>query len=248
MNDYSNLNNYNEYQNNGYMSSATAENELALSAFVTKVMQQVYVRMFLGLVVTAVASWLMIQSPNAMYWFATNSWAFWVLLIAEIGLVIYLSARINKMSSTTAAALFFVYSALNGVVLSPIFLVYTGASIAKTFFITAGVFGVMSVYGWVTKKDLSKMGSILMMCLLGLIVVSVVNIFMKSTQLDWIISFAGVAIFIGLTAWDTQAIKQMAAQSDYSNVSKVATMGALNLYLDFINLFLYLLRIFGNRD
>lgn len=248
MNDYSNLNNYNEYQNNGYMSSATAENELALSAFVAKVMQQVYVRMFLGLVVTAVASWLMIQSPNAMYWFATNSWAFWVLLIAEIGLVIYLSARINKMSSTTAAALFFVYSALNGVVLSPIFLVYTGASIAKTFFITAGVFGVMSVYGWVTKKDLSKMGSILMMCLLGLIVVSVVNIFMKSTQLDWIISFAGVAIFIGLTAWDTQAIKQMAAQSDYSNVSKVATMGALNLYLDFINLFLYLLRIFGSRD
>ena len=245
MNDFSNLN---QYQNNGYMNSATAENELALSSFVAKVMQQVYVRMFLGLVVTAVASWLMVQSEGAMMWFMNNSWAFWVLMIAEIGLVIYLSARINKMNPTTAAALFFVYAALNGVVLSPIFIVYTGASIAKTFFITAGVFGAMSVYGWVTKKDLSKMGSILIMCLLGLIVVSVVNIFLHSTQLDWIISFAGVAIFIGLTAWDTQAIKQMAAQSDYSNVSKVATIGALSLYLDFINLFLYLLRIFGSRD
>ena len=248
MNDYRNFNNLNEYQNNGYMNAATAENELALSTFVAKVMQQVYFRMFLGLVVTAVASWLMLQSSSAMMWFVEHSWAFWGLMIVEIGLVIYLSARINKMSPTTAAALFFVYAALNGVVLSPIFLIYTGASIAKTFFITAGVFGVMSVYGWVTKKDLSKMGSILMMCLLGLIVVSVVNIFLHSTQLDWIISFAGVAIFIGLTAWDTQAIKQMAAQTDYSNVSKVATMGALELYLDFINLFLYLLRIFGSRD
>ena len=151
------------------------------------------------------------------------------------------------LSSATASLLFYLFAVINGLALSPIFVVYTGASIAKTFFITAGVFGAMSVYGYFTSKDLSRWGSILTMALFGLIIVSVVNIFLKSTAMEWIISGAGVLIFIGLTAWDTQQIKQMALQAPMETAGKLATLGALSLYLDFINLFLYLLRFFGNN-
>jgi len=173
---------------------------------------------------------------------------FWLLFAAELGLVLYLSARIEKLSSATATALFYGYSVLNGITLTPIFMVYTGASIAMTFAITAGTFGAMSLFGYVTKQDLSKFGAFLMMALLGLIVCVVVNLFVHSSALEFGISIAGVLIFVGLTAWDTQAIKRMAAQTDQTGISKVATMGALSLYLDFINLFLYLLRFFGNRN
>ncbi|MDY5260266.1 MAG: Bax inhibitor-1/YccA family protein, partial [Sodaliphilus sp.] len=155
---------------------------------------------------------------------------------------------INKMSAGTASLLFYLYSAITGVTLTPIFFAYTGDSIVKTFFITAGTFGAMAIYGYVTKKDLTKMGSILVMALIGLIIVSVVNIFLASSALAWGISAAGVIIFIGLTAWDVQKIKQMAMETSERNVGKLAAIGALTLYLDFINLFLYLLRIFGNRD
>jgi FtsH-binding integral membrane protein len=144
--------------------------------------------------------------------------------------------------------LFYVYAIVNGAVLSIIFLVYTMSSIALTFFITAGVFGAMSIYGYFTNRDLTKIGSFLFMALIGLIICTVVNIFLKSTAMDWLISFVGVAIFIGLTAWDTQKIKQWAAMSDGNSAGKVATMGALSLYLDFINIFLYLLRFFGRSN
>ena len=149
---------------------------------------------------------------------------------------------------TMATLLFFLYSALNGVTLSYIFAIYSPQSIFLTFCITAGTFGAMSIYGYFTRQDLTKMGSFLIMALLGLIVCAVVNIFLANSALDWVISIAGVAIFVGLTAWDTQKIKQMAAMTDTTNAGKVATLGALSLYLDFVNLFIHLLRIFGSRD
>lgn len=171
------------------------------------------------------------------------------LVIVEFGLVIGISAGINKLSSPVATLLFYLFAVVNGLMLAPIFLVYTGTSIAKTFFITAGTFGAMSVYGYTTGQDLTKIGRILFMALIGLIIASLVNIFTHSSTLDWIISFVGVIIFVGLTAWDTQQIKRMAAMMPANQIGRLATLGALSLYLDFINLFLYLLRFFGNsRD
>lgn len=152
------------------------------------------------------------------------------------------------MSTAAATAWFFVYSALNGVVLAPIFVIYTATSIAKTFFICAGTFGAMSVYGYFTSNDLTKFGSFLYYALFGLIIAILVNMFTKSSTLDWIISIVGVLIFIGLTAADTQAVKRMCAATPAEYAGKIATIGALNLYLDFINLFIYLLRFFGSRN
>ena len=167
----------------------------------------------------------------------------------EILLVIAISGAINRLSSAAATALFFLFAVVNGLALSPIFIAYTATSIAKTFFITAGTFGAMSIYGYFTSNDLSKMGSILIMALFGLIIASIVNIFVGSDSLGWIISIVGVLIFVGLTAWDTQKIKNMAAMSPAGSEGRLATIGALSLYLDFINLFLYLLRFFGaSRD
>ncbi len=205
--------------------------------------------MFLALLVTAATSFAVLLNGTFLAFMLQNSWAYWGLLIAEIVLVFSVSGAINKLSATTANLLFFLYAIINGVVLSTIFLVYTSSSIAQTFLITAGVFGAMAIYGYTTKSDLSKFGSILMMALIGLLVCIVVNIFLASSRLDWIISIVGVGIFIGLTAWDTQKIKHMVAYADTPEaLSKVSTLGALSLYLDFINLFLYLLRFFGGRD
>ena len=178
----------------------------------------------------------------------TNRWVYWGLAIAEIGIVIYLSARLNSMSSTTATLLFYVFAILNGLTLSLIYYMYTEQSIATTFFVTAGAFGAMSVYGYVTKTDLSKFGSILVMALFGLIICILVNLFMQSSTLEWIISGVGVLIFTGLTAWDTQKIKRMVELNPTAADGRLATIGALSLYLDFVNLFLYLLRFLGNRD
>lgn len=220
----------------------------SLDTRVSQVMKRVYFKMFLGLLVTAfVALWCQ-TSPAVINFFITNSWSMWLLIIAELGLVIGLTGAINRLSSTAATGLFYLFAVVNGLMLFPIFMVYSPDSIAKTFFITAGVFGAMSVYGFFTSQNLAKMGSFLVMALIGLIVVSLVNIFLKSSGLDWIISGIGVLLFIGLTAWDTQQIKTMAQQAPGSSVGKLATIGALSLYLDFINLFLYLLRFFGNRD
>lgn len=220
----------------------------SLSAHVSSVMKSVYVKMTLALVVTAFVSLFCAGSTSYLRFMITNSWFYWVLAIAEFGIVFGVSAGINKLSSATAALLFYVFAIINGMLLAPVFLIYTGASIAKTFFITAGTFGAMSVYGYFTDRDLSRMGSILFMALIGLIIASIVNIFAASSTLDWIISGVGVLIFVGLTAWDTQQIKNMAQQMPAASAGRLATLGALNLYLDFINLFLYLLRFFGDRD
>ncbi len=220
----------------------------SLSTKVSAVMKRVYFKMTLGLLVSAfVALWC---SDSPAYWhiLGNNSWAIWVLLIIEIGLVIAITGSIRRLSSAAATGLFYLFAAVNGLALAPIFIVYTSHSIAVTFFVTAGTFAAMSIYGYFTSNDLSKMGSILFMALIGLIIASVVNLFLHSDTMMWIITYAGVLIFVGLTAWDTQQIKNMAIQMDSASAGKLATIGALNLYLDFINLFLYLLRIFGNRD
>ena len=180
----------------------------------------------------------------------SSEYLFWGCLLGELGLVYFISSRIMNLSLTTATLLFIVYSILNGVTMSFIFLVYTTSSIANVFFITAGTFGAMSLIGYTTKRDLSKMGQLLMMALVGLIIASFANILMKSDTLSLIISYVGVVVFVGLTAWDTQKIKRMLAQADdiSEDAQKIALLGALTLYLDFVNLFLYLLRLLGKRN
>ncbi len=242
------MENNNYYNNYGYATAAQAESELSLSRYVASVMRRVYGKMFLGLLVTAITSVLVMSNATLMSLFFSSRATFFILAIAELGLVFYLSARIDKLQPSTATALFYLYAVLNGVTLTPIFLIYTGSSIALTFGITSITFGAMCLYGYVTKQDLSKMGAILFMALIGLILCTIVNLFLKSTAMDWIISLAGVAIFVGLTAWDTQSIKRMVEMADPGQTGKIATLGALSLYLDFINLFIYLLRIFGSRD
>ena len=230
-------------QFNGLNSAQTVQGTVASA------MKLVYLKMTLALVVTGLVSWFCANSMAYLQFMATNRAAMWILMLVEIGLVIGISAGLRKLSSAAATALFYVFAVVNGLMLAPIFIVYTGASIAKTFFITAGTFGAMSVYGYTTGQDLSRIGSILFMALIGLIIASVVNMFAHSSTLDWIISFVGVLIFVGLTAWDTQQIKQMAQVMPASEHGRLATLGALSLYLDFINLFLYLLRFFGSsRD
>jgi len=214
------------------------------------VLKRVYLRMFLGLLVSAFCALGVASSESALMFFFGNKIVFWGMLIAMFAMAILIPVRMMKMSSGMVMALFFLYSALMGCWLAPIFLAYRLGTIVYTLFITAGTFGAMSVYGYFTKTDLSKIGSFLMMALFGLIITCIVNIFVGSSTLDWIISIVGVLIFIGLTAWDTQQVKQLAAANlDPVLADKLATMGAMNLYLDFINLFLFLLRIFGgNRD
>ena len=242
------MNNWNNNFENGYQTAAQAENSLTLQRYVAGVMRKVYGKMTLGLLATALTSYLMLSSPALLTMLFSSTFSIWILFAVQLGLVIYLSARIDKLSTGTATALFYAYSILNGVALTPIFLVYTGVSIATTFAITAGTFGAMTIFGYVTRQDLSKIGSFLIMALFGLIVCALVNLFFQNTMFELLISCAGVLIFVGLTAWDTQAIKRMSAEADPSMVGKIATLGALTLYLDFINLFLYLLRFFGNRD
>ena len=225
----------------------TAE-RVADASYVSRIMKRVYLKMFLAMIVTAVTSFVCMNVPAVFVTLMSNSGLYFGLLIAEVVLVFVLAGALNKLSSPVASLIFYVYSILNGVVLSAILAAYTASSVFSTFVITAAVFGTMTVYGYVTKSDLSRVGTFLFMALIGLLICTIVNIFMKSSTMEWIISFAGVVIFIGLTAWDTQKIKQMAAMTDGSQAGKLATIGALSLYLDFVNLFLYLLRFFGNRE
>jgi FtsH-binding integral membrane protein len=177
-----------------------------------------------------------------------NSGFKWLVMLAPLGIVMYLSFGISKMSASKAQSTFWVFAALMGASLASIFIVYTQMSIARVFFITSGTFGAMSIYGYTTKRDLTKLGSFLMMGLFGIIIASVVNIFMKSTMMYFVISILGVLIFVGLTAYDTQKIKNRYLASDSGELmGKKAVMGALTLYLDFINLFIMLLRLFGQR-
>lgn len=209
-------------------------------------MSKVYLWMTLALVVTGMTAYYVASSPAILYAIVSNQIAFWGLFIGELVLVFVLSSRIMSLSFVTASLMFVIYSIMNGVFFSFILLAYTEQSIATTFLITAGTFGAMSLFGFVTKRDLSAMGRILFMLLIGLIIATVVNIFMKAEGLALILNYAGVVIFVGLTAYDTQSIKQMLQEhGDKEGAEKIALLGSLSLYLDFINLFLYLLRFFG---
>lgn len=212
--------------------------------------RNVYVWMTMALAITGLVAMYMAKSLTLLQMILGSSFGMWGLLIAEIGLVWYLSARIRQISFTTATVLFIIYSILNGATLSVIFLAYTASSIANTFFITAGTFAATGIYGYVTKKDLSSLGSLCIMGVIGLIIATVVNIFLASDALTIVISYIGVALFVGLTAYDTQKIKRLLLSNDMEvneGTQKIALLGALTLYLDFINLFLYLLRVLGDR-
>jgi FtsH-binding integral membrane protein len=224
----------------------TIQNRLAVeNAF----LRQVYNWMFLGLAATAAISLIVSSSPSLAKAITGNTALFIGLVVIELAMVIGLSAGINRMSASTAVLMFFVYSALNGLTLSVVFLAFTSVSIASTFFVSAGTFAVVSIYGYTTKRDLTSMGHFLFMGLIGIILASVVNFFLHSRSLYWLVTYAGVIVFVGLTARDTQRLKLMAVSGagDGEAGSKNAVIGALALYLDFINLFLFLLRIFGRR-
>ncbi|MBR6691864.1 MAG: Bax inhibitor-1/YccA family protein [Bacteroidaceae bacterium] len=215
------------------------------------VFKKVYIWMSLALCITGLTALIIANNNDIMYSLMQDEAIFWIIMIAEIALVMVIASRIGKMSLTTATILFILYSILNGVSMSLIFIIYTETSIAATFFVTAGTFAAISLYGYITKKDLSSWGSILIMGLIGIVIASVVNMFMASETLYWIISYAGVLVFVGLTAYDTQQIKKALLDPNLEvdeNLNKLALFGALKLYLDFINLFLHLLRIIGGRD
>lgn len=219
------------------------------TTLVGTVMRKTFGWMAMCLLITALAAMGVVNS-GLFYQIASSESMLWLLLIAELVLVLVLSSRINRMSVAVATIMLIVYSALNGVTLSFIFVVYSLGSIAKTFFITTGMFGVMALVGATTKRDLSKLGSILFMALIGLIIASLVNFFLRSSGLDWIVSFIGVVLFTALTAYDVQRVKRLATESDLyddTQVGRLAIISALSLYLDFINLFLYLLRFFGRK-
>ena len=242
-----NLNNMDNYIRDYKDNQAYAEQVVTQSTFAI-LMRKVYVWMALALVVSGLTAYYVAGSEQMLQAIFGNQITFWVLAIAEIGLVIGLTAAINKLSFPIAAIMFLLFSILNGVTLSAIFVVYTMSSIATTFFVTAGTFAAMAFIGYTTKKDLTKLGGILLMALIGLIIASVVNIFLKNSMMDIVISAIGVLIFVGLTAYDAQKIKEMmyengSEMNDFTQ--KLAVLGALSLYLDFINLFLYLLRFLG---
>lgn len=210
-------------------------------------LSRVYGWMFAGLLVTAVTAFTVAASPALIETLILNRIVFWALVIAQLGLVIYLSARVEKVSPAIAAGLFILYSALTGVTSSLILLIYTGASITSTFIITAGMFGATAVFGTVTKRSLAGVGQFMFMGLIGLILASIVGIFWQSSALQFVISVVGVLVFTGLTAWDAQRLKQMAVALPDGGVGAYAVVGALSLYLDFINLFFFLLRFTGSR-
>lgn len=233
------------------MASPPATMQQAQAQASTIFLAKVFNWMAIGLGLTGLLAFVTVNSPTMQQLIFGNKMVFYGLMFAELGMVFYLSSRIEKISSQTATGLFLVYSALNGVTLSAILMIYTMSSVTATFFITAGMFGAMAVYGLVTKKDLSGMGSFMFMGLIGMVIASIVNIFLGSSMISWVVSGLGVIIFTGLTAYDVQKITQMGAAGIMNQgeaaIQKVAVMGALALYLDFINLFLSLLQFLGNR-
>lgn len=227
----------------------SAERQMEVSEAFPVLMRKVYVWMTLALLITGMTAYYVATNEVILTAILTNKVLFFGLLIAELVLVIAVSAAINRLSLMMATLMFILYSVINGATMSVIFLIYQATSIATVFFITAGTFGAMAAIGYTTKKDLSSMGRILFMGLIGLVIATVVNLFIKSDTMTLILSYIGVIVFVGLTAWDSQKIKQMLMQApDVDEASqKVALLGSLELYLDFVNLFLYLLRIFGKR-
>jgi FtsH-binding integral membrane protein len=228
--------------------SSKPEAQVQVNAFI----RSVYNWMAVGLALTGFVAYYVATNEGMQRLIFGNPMVFYGLIIGELAMVFYLSARVHKMQAATATALFVLYAGLNGATLSFIFLVYTKSSIASTFFVCAATFVACSIYGMVTKRDLTSIGGFLTMGLIGIIIASVVNMFVRSTGMSMIISYIGVLVFVGLTAYDTQKLKNMAltqpAGLEAGVVRKGAIMGALSLYLDFINLFLMLLRILGNRE
>ncbi len=231
-----------------YMASAAAADQAVMDEGLRAYMLRVYNYMASGLLLTGIVAYGTAQSETLMgAIFGTP--LMWVVFLAPLGIVFFLSARINKMSAAAAQTTFWIYAGLMGLSLASIFVVYTGTSIARVFFITASVFGAMSLYGYTTKRDLSAFGSFLFMGLIGVVIASLVNIFLQSSMMQFVISVIGVLVFTGLTAYDTQAIKSNYVESDGDAVAaKKSIMGALRLYLDFLNLFLMLMQLFGNRQ
>lgn len=227
------------------------EKEGLVSLAFPALMRKVYVWMTLALVITGFTAFGIAENPGLVYTIVTNRLLFWGLVIGEFALVMAIYSAIGRLSVTAATLLFVLYSIVNGATLSVIFLAYTMTSIASVFFITAGTFAVMAFIGYTTKTDLTSFGKMLMMGLIGIILATVVNIFIGSSMLNMIVSYVGVVVFVGLTAYDSQKIKNLLYQVDNMSeeAQKLALLGSLTLYLDFINLFLMLLRIFGgNRD
>ncbi|HKB13899.1 MAG TPA: Bax inhibitor-1/YccA family protein [Vicinamibacterales bacterium] len=214
---------------------------------VARFMRGVYGWMCGGLALTAVTAWLVSSSPALVAAIFGNRAVFWVLILAQLGIVFALSARVDRMAVSTASMLFFAYSALTGVTLSSILLVFTGESVFSTFVVTAGMFGALATYGTVTRRELSGLGQFLFMGLIGLVLASLVGLFWHNDGLQFMISFIGVILFAGLTVYDAQRLKQLAFATSAGAMSGATVVGALALYLDFINLFLFLLRFMGNR-
>ena len=236
-------------QENWYDVDSLRNKDFAMSTAFPALMRKVFVWMTLALAITGLTAYGVATSPALLSLIFSSKVTFFGLIIAEFALVFAISGAINRLSLSTATLLFILYSVINGATLSSIFFAFSVATIGKVFFITAGTFGAMALVGYTTKTDLTSMGKLLFMALLGIIIASVVNMFVASSGLDLILSYVGVLVFVGLTAYDTQKIKQMcqAAPDAGESAQKLALIGALSLYLDFINLFLYLLRIFGNN-
>lgn len=233
------------------MSNQVISSQADRQSVVATLFKSLYMQMAAALTITGLTAYFIASSPELMTTIFSNRASVWILIFAQLGVVMWLSSRALSMSMTAATLLFILYSVLTGVTFSVIFLAFTGETIATTFFITAGTFLAMSLVGYMTRMDLTRMGSILFMLLIGVIIATVVNIFMHSETIYWVTTYAGVVIFVGLIAFDTQKIKHIFMSADYVDETsqKVALLGALTLYLDFINLFLFLLRILGgNRD
>lgn len=240
---------YNEFDRMVNEAEGRYTRQYAPSVSFPVLMRKVYTWMTLAMIITGITAYGVATSPAILEAIFTNRMLFWALVIAEFGLVFGISGMINKLGLATATFMFIAYSVINGALLSTIFLLYTMQSIGTVFFITAGTFGIMALIGYTTKTDLTSLGKMLFMALIGIIIATVVNIFVGSTGLQMIISYIGVIIFVGLTAYDSQKIKYMLMTQNTADegAQKLALLGALTLYLDFINLFIYLLRIFGSR-
>jgi len=229
--------------------STPSKDQLGIKSYQALFITKVYNWMALALFITGLVSYFVASSPEMLNIIVGSKLVFYGILIAELLLVIYLTRSIQKLSQNMVIAGFLIYAVLNGLTMSIIFLIYTSNSIATTFYVTAGTFGAMSLYGYYTKKDLTSLGNMAMMALIGIIIASIVNMFLQNDMMYWIITYLGVAVFVALTAYDTQKLKELGSKGFVNDESmeKTSILGALTLYLDFINLFLFLLRIFGSR-
>lgn len=239
-----------DYNNDFEIKEVARGTDMPVASALPALMRKVYVWMTLALVITGFTAYAVATSPGLFMAIVGNRFVLLGLIVAELALVVGISGAINRLSLAVATLMFVLYSVINGATLSVVFLAFTMSSITSVFFITAGTFATMALVGYTTKKDLTSMGRMLFMALIGLVIATVVNMFMRSSGLDMILNYVGVLVFVGLTAYDTQKIKEQLMMADNMGeaAQKVALVGALTLYLDFINLFLYLLRILGKRE